>query len=155
MTASKSGTLKIIQSLWDGGNNVSRIGVKKNHFLWDCPSKAKGVPVSKVQGGSDISGTLSKLHCRIEKHIFFQFFCFKPSQLSAEAYIKTIIHIRAKLNQQCRIPIRHFFSQSRWLLTKIFESVTTVNEKCRCLWIRGQGAIKRGCYARYLPFPPS
>jgi hypothetical protein len=23
-----------------------------------------------VQGGSDISGTLSKLHCRIEKHFF-------------------------------------------------------------------------------------
>jgi hypothetical protein len=23
------------------------------------------------------------------------------------------------------------------------------------LWIRGQGAIKQGCYARYLPFPPS
>ncbi len=53
----------------------------------------------------------------------------------------------------CRIPIRHFFSQSRRLLTKIFESVETVNEKFRCLWIRGQGAIKRGCYARYLPFP--
>jgi hypothetical protein len=33
----------------------------------------------------------------------------------------------------CWIPIRHFFSQSRRLLTKIFESVTTLNEKCRCL----------------------
>ncbi len=54
----------------------------------------------------------------------------------------------------CRIPIRHFFSQSRRLLTKNFKSVETVNEKFRCLWIRGQGAIKRGCYARYLPFPP-
>jgi hypothetical protein len=38
-----------------------------------------------VQGGSDIYGTLSKLHCRIEKHFFYQFFFFKPSQLSAEA----------------------------------------------------------------------
>ena len=54
----------------------------------------------------------------------------------------------------CRIPIRHFFSQSRRLLTKIFESVETVNEKFRCLWIRGQGAIKLGYNARYL-FPPS
>ena len=33
----------------------------------------------------------------------------------------------------CRIPIRHFFSQSRQLLTKNFESVETVNETCRCL----------------------
>jgi hypothetical protein len=33
----------------------------------------------------------------------------------------------------CRIPIRHFFSQSRRLLTKIFKSVETVNEKFRCL----------------------
>ncbi len=55
----------------------------------------------------------------------------------------------------CRIPIRHFFSQSRRLLTKIFKSAETVNEKFRCLWIRGQGAIKLGYYARYLfPLPP-
>jgi hypothetical protein len=33
----------------------------------------------------------------------------------------------------CRIPIRHFFSQSRRLLTKIFKSAETVNEKFRCL----------------------
>ncbi len=33
----------------------------------------------------------------------------------------------------CGIPIRHFFSQSRRLLTKIFKSVETVNEKFRCL----------------------
>ncbi len=30
---------------------------------------------------------------------------------------------------QCRIPIRHFFSRSRRLLTKIFKSAETVNEK--------------------------
>ncbi len=35
--------------------------------------------------------------------------------------------------RRCRIPIRHFFSQSRRLLTTNFESVETVNEKCRCL----------------------
>ncbi len=55
---------------------------------------------------------------------------------------------------RCRIPIRHFFSQSRRLLTKIFKSAETANEKFRCLWIRGQGAIKLGYYARYL-FPLS
>ncbi len=55
----------------------------------------------------------------------------------------------------CRIPIRHFFSQSRRLLTKIFKSAETVNEKFRCLWIRGQWAIKLGYYARYLFPPPS
>ncbi len=33
----------------------------------------------------------------------------------------------------CWIPIQHFFSQSRRLLTKMFESVETVNEKFRCL----------------------
>ncbi len=33
----------------------------------------------------------------------------------------------------CRIPILHFFSQSRRLLTKNFKSVETVNEKFRCL----------------------
>ncbi len=32
----------------------------------------------------------------------------------------------------CRDPSRHFFSQSRRLLTKIFESEATVNWKCRC-----------------------
>ncbi len=34
---------------------------------------------------------------------------------------------------ECWIPIQHFFSQSRRLLTKIFESARTVNEKFRCL----------------------
>ncbi len=57
-------------------------------------------------------------------------------------------------NSPCRIPIRHFFSQSRRLLTKIFKSAETVNEKFRCLWIRGQGAIKLGYYAHYLTSPP-
>ncbi len=33
----------------------------------------------------------------------------------------------------CQIPIRHFFSQSRRLLTKIFKSEETVKEKFRCL----------------------
>jgi len=37
------------------------------------------------------------------------------------------------LDGHCRIPIRHFFSQSRRLLTKIFKSAETVNEKFRCL----------------------
>jgi hypothetical protein len=37
----------------------------------------------------------------------------------------------------CRIPVRHFFSQSRRLLTKIFKSAETVNEKFRCSGTRG------------------
>jgi hypothetical protein len=39
-----------------------------------------------VQGGSDISGTLSKLHCRIEKHFFINSFASnRLSCMSAEA----------------------------------------------------------------------
>ncbi len=40
---------------------------------------------AKVQGGSDISGTLSKLPCSIKNYFFEQFFGPKPSQLCAEA----------------------------------------------------------------------
>jgi hypothetical protein len=41
-----------------------------------------------VQGGSDISGTLSMLHRHIIKNLFFKFFFAKPSQLFAEAQIR-------------------------------------------------------------------
>ncbi len=47
----------------------------------------------------------------------------------------------------CRIPIRHFFSQSRRLLTKFFWKCNNCKWEMQMLWIRGQGAIKRGCYA--------
>ncbi len=47
--------------------------------------------------------------------------------------LQKVLKFFFKEDGYCRIPIRHFFSQSRRLLTKIFESVTTVNEKCRCL----------------------
>jgi hypothetical protein len=53
-----------------------------------------------LQGGSDISGTLSKLHRRIKKSTCFQIFCAKLSQLSVEAETKTNRHIPAKINQQ-------------------------------------------------------
>jgi hypothetical protein len=53
-----------------------------------------------VQGGSDISGTLSMLHRHINKNLFFKFFFAKPSQLFAEAKINTIRHIPAQVNQQ-------------------------------------------------------
>ncbi len=66
----------------------------------------------------------------------------------------TFLKIVSVNKKYCRIPIRHFFSQSRRLLTKNFKSAETVNEKFRCLWIWGQGAIKLGYYARYL-FPLS
>ena len=39
---------------------------------------------------------------------------------------------KQKWEEYCQIPIRHFFSQSRRLLTKIFKSAETVNEKFRC-----------------------
>ncbi len=39
----------------------------------------------EIQGGSDISGTLSKLPCCIKNYFFEKFFCPKPSQLCAEA----------------------------------------------------------------------
>ncbi len=41
--------------------------------------------VLDLQGGSDISGTLSNLHCRIKNNFLNQFFCPKPSQPSSEA----------------------------------------------------------------------
>jgi hypothetical protein len=53
-----------------------------------------------IQGGSDISGTLSMLHCRIKQKSILLFFSAKPSQLSAETYIKTNSRIPAKMNQQ-------------------------------------------------------
>jgi hypothetical protein len=51
--------------------------------LWSGPPPPFPVRIS-IQGGSDISGTLSKLHCCIKKIILSKFFCHKPSQLSAE-----------------------------------------------------------------------
>ena len=43
------------------------------------------IMVSKIKGGSDISGTLSNLHCCIKNICLTQFFGPKPSQLFAEA----------------------------------------------------------------------
>ena len=41
--------------------------------------------------------------------------------------------IEPRIVATCRIPIRHFFSQSRRLLTKNVKSAETVKEKFRCL----------------------
>jgi hypothetical protein len=40
---------------------------------------------ANIQGGSDISGTLSKLHCHIKKLYLKKLFRPEPSQLSVEA----------------------------------------------------------------------
>jgi hypothetical protein len=39
----------------------------------------------------------------------------------------------------CRDPSRHFFFQSRRLLTKIFKSEVIGNWKCRCCEVKGEG----------------
>jgi hypothetical protein len=54
---------------------------------------------STVQGGSNISGTLSKLHRRIKKSNILLIISRKPSKLSVEAETKTNRHILAKVNQ--------------------------------------------------------
>jgi hypothetical protein len=58
------------------------------------------VPPISVQGGSDISGTISMLHRRLKKESFLLIFSAKPTQLSAETKLKTNSHIPAKMNQQ-------------------------------------------------------
>ncbi len=54
----------------------------------------------QVQGGSDISGTLSKLLRCFKKSYFYWFFCYKLSLLFAKTKTKTKGHIPAKTNQQ-------------------------------------------------------
>ncbi len=53
----------------------------------------------------------------------------------------------------CRIPIRHFFSQSRRLLTKKFWKCNNCKWEMQMLWIRGQGAIKTGLLCSLSAFP--
>ena len=54
----------------------------------------------RIQGGSDISRTLSKLHRRIKINFFTNYLIIKLSQLYVEAETKTYRHIPAKINQQ-------------------------------------------------------
>jgi hypothetical protein len=55
-------------------------------FLDSFPDDTlKQLPATILQGGSDISGPLSKLHCHIKNYFFEKFFCPKPSQLCVEA----------------------------------------------------------------------
>jgi hypothetical protein len=52
---------------------------------WTVPRGRAWVPeIIQLQGGSDISGTISMLHRRVEKNLFHYSFSAKPSQLSAE-----------------------------------------------------------------------
>jgi hypothetical protein len=53
----------------------------------------------KVQGGSDISGTLLKPHRHIKKSYILLIFSRKPSQFFVEAERKTNRHIPARVNQ--------------------------------------------------------
>jgi hypothetical protein len=53
-----------------------------------------------LQGGSDKSGTLSKLPCCMKNQLFYQLFRAKMSQLFVETETKTNGHILAKINQQ-------------------------------------------------------
>jgi hypothetical protein len=53
-----------------------------------------------LQGGSDKSGTLSKISCCMKNQLFYQLFRAKMSQLFVETETKTNGHILAKINQQ-------------------------------------------------------
>jgi hypothetical protein len=53
-----------------------------------------------LQGCSDISETLSKLHRRIEKSFFYSLFRAKLSQLFAEAETKINRNFPPKMNEQ-------------------------------------------------------
>jgi hypothetical protein len=82
-----------------------------------------------------ICDLLTQIICELKTYanlqiLYFSAYKYKilPNKLAAEF-----------LDSFCRIPIRHFFSQSRRLLTKIFESEATVNEKCRWCEFRGEG----------------
>jgi hypothetical protein len=46
--------------------------------------------VFQLQGGSDISGTLSKLHSPLKNHLFKKLFRAQASQLLFKAQTKTI-----------------------------------------------------------------
>jgi hypothetical protein len=52
------------------------------------------------QGASDISGTLSKLHRRIEKSFFYYLFRAQLSQLFVEAETKINRNFPPKMNEQ-------------------------------------------------------
>ncbi len=67
-------------------------------------------------------------------------------------YEENFVFFFISVQYSCRIPVRHFFSQSRRLLTKIFESEATVNEKCRCCEFRGKGN-KQGLLCSLSAFP--
>ncbi len=64
-----------------------------NYFL-------KWVFLQCIQGGSDISGTLSKPHRCIKKSYIFPIILHKPSQLCVLAETKTNRHGLAKVNRQ-------------------------------------------------------
>jgi hypothetical protein len=53
-----------------------------------------------LQGGSDISGTLLKLHHCVKKSYFLLFPLGQPSQMFAESWKKRTRYITAKMNLQ-------------------------------------------------------
>jgi hypothetical protein len=61
------------------------------------------------------------------------YFAYSCSNNIRKASLFCLFLFKLQQNIMCWIPIRHFFSQSRQLLTKIFKSAETVKEKFRCL----------------------
>ncbi len=64
-------------------------------------------------------------------------------------YVNGLIY----LQNRCRDPSRHFFFQSRRLLTKIFNSEVIGNWKCRCCGVKGKGH-KTGVAERVICLSP-
>ncbi len=62
-----------------------------------CRRENKG---DNIQGGSDISGTLSKLHCCIKKSYFLLIISHKTVLLFLEVETKLNRHVPENINQQ-------------------------------------------------------
>jgi hypothetical protein len=56
--------------------------------------------INRIQGGSDISGPLSKPHSLIKKSYISLIISLKPSQIFVEAETKTNRHFPTNINQQ-------------------------------------------------------
>jgi hypothetical protein len=83
--------------------------------------------------------------------------CFRFPQWITETLPSCSLYLIRQVNlltfYSCRDPSRHFFSQSRRLLTKNFKSEVIGNWKCRCCEFSGEGH-KTGVAMRVICLSP-
>ncbi len=92
------------------------------------------------------SHTLKGSHSMGDRRIFLKTrpdVSFKVPRLNRSSFVHNF----------CRDPSRHFFFQSRWLLTKILKSEVIGNWKCRCCEVKGEGN-KTGVAERVICLSP-